>query len=98
MTKYDKDTGATFALKQNGHKILSKTTDANGIVTFSGLDTTGSYTVEETNPPVGYQPATGEQKVTFDAQMKTGGGSHEVTTSLVFYKTNCNIKCTTQNK
>ena len=88
--KKDSDTGkllqgATFALKQNGHKILSKTTGANGIVTFSGLDTTGSYTVEETNPPVGYQPATGEQKVTFGAQMKTGGGSHEVTTSLVFY-------------
>lgn len=88
--KKDSDTGkllegATFALKQNGHKILSKTTGVNGIVTFSGLDTTGSYTVEETNPPVGYQPATGEQKVTFGAQMKTSGGSHEVTTSLVFY-------------
>lgn len=59
ITKVDKDNankklaGAVFTLTKNGQTVDTKTTDANGVATFTGL-TEGTYTLTETKAPAGY--------------------------------------------
>lgn len=59
ITKVDKDNankklaGAEFMLTKNGQTVATKTTDANGVATFTGL-TEGTYTLTETKAPAGY--------------------------------------------
>ncbi len=67
--------GATFTLANNDtEKVYTATSDANGVLTFTGLDA-GTYTLVETIAPNGYsineQEFTVEVIPTYDADVKT---------------------------
>ena len=57
--------GASFTLTENGTtNIKTVTSEANGSVSFSGLEPNKSYTLEETQAPNGYMRSTRTWKIT----------------------------------
>ena len=49
--------GGVFVLKQGDNIVQRATSDANGVVTFTGL-AAGTYTLEQETAPLGYEKAT----------------------------------------
>ena len=66
--------GATFTLtsKTTPAKVYTATSDADGALTFTGLDA-GSYTLVETKAPQGYSVNTAEIPVVISAEYNTDG-------------------------
>ncbi|MGF7048275.1 LPXTG-motif cell wall-anchored protein [Paenibacillus sp. DS2015] len=86
ITKVDKDDpsqgleGATFILYEKGKKntAIEKTTDIDGKIVFTKL-LYKTYTLEETNTPVGYEIGNAEQDITIDSTIKQSGSIKKVT-------------------
>lgn len=69
--------GAQFTMTHNGtNKAYTSTSDANGLLSFVGLDT-GTYTLAETNPPSGYALNTNEYTVPVAAVLDDDTGVME---------------------
>lgn len=91
--------GATFSLKGEDGRIIYRTTDANGIITFDNLKP-GNYTLEETTAPDGYNKSNliwdisvnSSGVVTITEKGLTVGGESKVGSNITIEITNKPVK------
>ena len=91
--------GATFSLKGEDGRIIYRTTDANGIITFDNLKP-GNYTLEETTAPDGYNKnnsiwdisVNSSGVVTITEKGLTVGGESKVGSNITIEITNKPVK------